>query len=580
MDHEWHIAPRWAGRDEAAVSLGVSPIVAQILYNRGICELEDARLFLEPKLSGLSEPEEYEDLPAAAGLIRAAITDGRPIVVYCDYDVDGVCGAAILWHVLRQAGGKPRVYIPHRVEEGYGLSSEAVDKLADEGSRLLVTVDCGIRDHRAVARANERGMTVIVTDHHEPGEALPSASAVVHPQRRSEVSGRGNGSANLCGAAVAFKLAWAVARAVSGGGRVEDGFREMLVDLTSLVALATIADVVPLLGENRILARFGLERIPQTKLVGLRALLDSAKITGSRVDSYHVGFVLGPRLNAAGRMGHAKEAFELLTVGDRQRAEDLAGYLDRQNRRRQKLEEQITAEAVELAESQGQLTDETPLLVLAKDGWHVGVIGIVASKLVEKFRRPVVMIALDGGRGQGSARSVEGFDINQALERCGEHLLGYGGHAMAAGLQIESGRVIPFMQSLHRHGLAHLAGPSRPVVRIDAEVGPEMIESPFVWQLQRLGPFGHGNPRPTLSGDVAELVGEPRLVGNGGRHLSFSVRWGQRVFRAIAFNQAEAREMLLDCRRCRLAFEPIIDEYLGPQAVQLRVKAIRPARSG
>jgi len=580
VERQWSIARPWAGREAVATKLAVSPVIAQILHNRGIEDVESAKAFLDPKLNGLAEPEEYEDLMVGARKIASAIREGQRIVIYCDYDVDGVCGAAILWRIIGQSGGNVGIYIPHRVEEGYGVRTDAINKLADEGTELLITVDCGIRDHEPISVANARGMEVIVTDHHEPDETLPEALAVLHPSRRPEQSEAGSPiGPNPCGATVAFKLAWAVAKELSGGVRVADQFREHLVELTALTALATIADVVPLLAENRILAKFGLEQLSRTKLVGLQALLSAVRLTGNRLASYHVGFVLAPRLNAAGRMGHAREAFELLTVSDRSRADELAQYLDRQNRRRQKLEDRITREAVALAESQDQLVEDVPILVLAKEDWHVGVIGIVASKLVERFNKPVVLIGLDGGRGQGSARSVVGYDINQALDACSEYLLGYGGHAMAGGLRIESGKIIPFMQTLHRHASEHLSDRSSGrVLNIDAEVGPDVLNGEFVHQLQKLAPFGQGNPRPILAGGPVELVGEPRTVGNAGKHLSFNVRWGGRVFRAIAFNQAQCCDALLDTRRCRLAFEPIIDDYLGPNVIQLRVKALEPVK--
>lgn len=417
-------------------------------------------------------------------------------------------------------------------------------------------------------------MAVIITDHHEPGPDFPPASAVVHPARPR--AGVAPPAVNPCGAAVAFKLAWAVAREISGGTRVGDDFREDLVELTALVALAMVADVVPLLAENRVLTRFGLGRIPGTRLVGLRALLESVKLSNVRIESYHLAFVLGPRLNAAGRMGHAKEAFDLLTTDDPDRARELAGYLDKQNKARQKLEERITREAAALAEAEGQLAGDRSILVLAQEGWHVGIIGIVASKLVERFAVPVVLIAFDGRRGQGSARSVEGYDMNEALDACGAHLLGYGGHAMAAGLQIEPGKIDEFRAALAGHAAKGLA--DRRVgspLKIDAELQPPSLTRQLIGELQQLGPFGRGNPRPVFCTSDAELIGYPKTVGQGGKHLAFNVRWGRRMFRAIAFNQADACERLLDARRCRLAFEPTVDTYLGTHAIQLRVKDIK-----
>jgi single-stranded-DNA-specific exonuclease len=576
LEREWRIVERWDGAEEMAVKLGVSPTIAQILHNRGIVELEQAKNFLDPKLNGLTEPEDMPDLVRAARRIAQAIRDKEPIVVYGDYDVDGITGTAIVWHVVSKAGGIITNYVPHRIEEGYGLNVLAIKKLAQEGAKLLVTVDCGIRDHAALVAAREVGLPVIVTDHHEPDADLPDAFAVVHPSRGAEVGKPVE--VNPCGAAVAFKLAWAVAREISGGKRVDDGFRELLVELTALVALATIADIVPLLGENRTLAKFGLERLGTTKLPGLQALIKSAGIKGGKLDSYHVGFVLGPRLNAAGRMGHANEALELLIVSDPERAKTLADYLEKQNKARQKLEERITNEAVELAEYQHQSAEQVPILVLAKEGWHAGVIGIVASKLVDRFHKPVVMIALHPGKGQGSARSIEGYDINQGLTACSEYLIGYGGHAMAAGLRLEVGKIIPFMQALQEHAGRYLSkGAVVPPIQIDVMPRAEELDSNFIWQLKKLGPFGHCNPRPLFATGRAEVLGEPKIVGTGGKHLTFSVRWDGKIFRTIAYNQAEMRDLLMDYRQCQLAFEPILDEWAGSGLIQLRIKAIRRA---
>jgi single-stranded-DNA-specific exonuclease len=556
-----------------AVKLGVSPAVAQILYNRGISAYDQAQQYLEPKLSMLGEPDLIPDLVKAAERIAQAVHAGEPMVIYGDYDVDGITATSILWHVINRAGGKVDVYIPHRIEEGYGLNTRAIKKLAADGVKLLVTVDCGIRDHEVVAFAGEQGMTTIVTDHHEPDATYPQAYAVIHPARLAEV-GRPV-EYNPCGAAVAFKLAWMIARELSGGTKVDNRFRELLVDLTALVALATIADIVPMLGENRVLVKFGLDRLTNTKLTGLQALLRSANLLGSKIDSYHCGFVLGPRLNAAGRMGHANEALKLLMGTEPDKADELAHYLDKQNKARQKLEDRITQEALSLAECQGQLGNEVPILVLAREGWHAGVIGIVASKLVDRFNKPVVMIALNGDRGQGSARSVPGYDINQGLTACSEYLIGYGGHAMAAGLRLESGRIFAFMKALQEHASKTLASKVyQPTLEIDLQANPEDLDANFLWQLKRLGPFGHGNSRPIFAGGPVELIGEPKTVGTGGKHLSFTVRWNGRVFRTIAFNQAEQMEKLLDHRRCTLAFEPTLDEYLGPNVIQLRVKDI------
>lgn len=586
MEREWIIASPRADRDAFAAQLGVDPIIAQVLHNRGIADIDRAKAFLDPKLADIADPSAYHDLDRAARQVADAVRQHRNIVVYSDYDVDGVCGAAILYHVLSKACDTLKVYIPHRVEEGYGLNVEAIDRLAAEGAQLIITVDCGIRDHDIVAHARTQNLEIIVTDHHEPANTWPDAHAVIHPMRRDHKSSPTMSAAdthaatvNPCGAAVAFSLAWAVAKELSGGVRVDDRFRSILVELTALVALATVADVVPLLGDNRILTRFGMQQMSQTKLTGLKALLKLGKVDNVTVETYHLAFLLGPRLNAAGRMGHADEAFKLMTCDDPAEADKLAAALDKQNKARQKLEEKIFNQAIELASQQGQDHPDHPILVLAREEWHVGVIGIVASKLVERFRRPVIMIAVDGDFAQGSARSVEGYDINQAIESCAKHLIGYGGHAMAAGLRLSPTNLPALIADLTQHARTHMSDvDTRPALHLDAEPRPETITSNFVWQLSKLEPFGQANHRPIFATPVVDLIGYPKTVGNGGQHLSFAVKWGDRTFRAIAFNQADQCNALLDARACRLAFEPVLDTYTGGHAVQLRVKEIKAVR--
>lgn len=576
MEFLWQIAEKSVHADELASKLNIRPSIAQILCNRGITDYDSAQKFLNPKLNGLAEPDHMRDLEKAAKRIYEAIKSSEPIVIYGDYDVDGVTASAIMWKTIKRAGGNVKVFLPHRLEDGYGLNKDAIENIAKDGTKLMVTVDCGIRGHEALACARENNLTVIVTDHHEPDDTPPDAYAVLHPDL-TESEAEDDSHSNLCGAAVAFKLAWAVAREISGGKKVDPEFRELLVEMTSFVALATIADVVPLTGENRIMVKFGLEQIARTRLTGLKALLNATKLGDSKkIDSYHIGFVLAPRLNAAGRMGHAKDAFDLLVADDMEEAEEIAKFLEKQNRARQKLEERITREAIDLAEYEGQTVDEIPILVLAKEDWHVGVIGIVASKLVDRLNKPAVMIAIHGEKGQGSARSVPGYDINQGLDACSDFLIGYGGHAMAAGLRIKSGKIMGFMEALQEHAAKFLAtGSYQPVIQIDAIADPDELDANFIWQLRQLGPFGQGNRRPTLASDMLELDGTPRIIGSTGKHLSFNVRWGGKVFRTIAFNFAAAYEKLLDHRTCRLAFEPILDTYRGNNLIQLKIKDIK-----
>ena len=567
MSKEWIIHSPWSGCESAAARWGCPPVVAQVLYNRGLKTADRPDVFLNPRLSDLYPPEALPGAVAAADVIVEAVRRRQPIVLYGDYDVDGMTGVAILWHLLRLAGAQIGFYVPHRLNEGYGLSADAVRSLAADGAKLIVSVDCGITGVEAARAAREGGATLVITDHHQAAEALPEDVTIVHPC----VGGR-YPNEHLSGAGVAFKVAWAVAQRLSGSQKVNDLYREFLSEALALAALGTVADVVPLVGENRIIARHGLRRLESTPFVGLQVLIASAGLSGSRVGGYDVGFKLAPRLNAAGRMGHARLAVELLTRANEDRAREIALYLEEQNRARQTTERRIVRQACELAERNGMDTDARRAIVLASEGWHAGVIGIVASRLVDRYCRPAVLISLDNGQGQGSARSVPRFDIHAALADCAEHLTEFGGHAMAAGLKIEPDRVPAFTEAFIEVANQRLTGADlREKIWIDAEVPLESLDLPTAEALNALGPFGAGNPRPKLSTDWVELAAEPRVVGSSGAHLQATFSDGTVVVKAIGFGQAEAIDALKSQRRCRVAFEPLINEFNGRRSVEMQV---------
>ncbi len=415
----WNIAPMHDGAVALASQLKVSTLVAQILSNRGITDAEAARQFLRPSLKHLHDPSLIHGLDLASERIARAVREQEKIVIYGDYDVDGITAVSILWHALKTLGGNVHYYIPHRLEEGYGLNSDAVAEICQAGAQLIVTVDCGVTAIGSAKLAKAAGVDLIITDHHEwstendKGQpVLPDVFAVVHPRL-----GASYPNPHLCGAGVAFKLAWGIGKAVAGANRVSEAFRAFLLDATALAALGTIADVVPLVGENRALAAFGLGGLQASKLTGIRALIDSAELTGQTLDSYHVGFRLGPRLNASGRMGHAKLAVEMLTDASVERAMEIGVFLESQNRERQTIERLILEQAIEQATLLGCDTPDCRAVVLGAEGWHPGVIGIVASRLVERFHRPTVMIALNNGQGSGSCRSIAGFHLAQCATR-------------------------------------------------------------------------------------------------------------------------------------------------------------------
>jgi len=566
LPKEWIIHPRWAGCSEASADWSVPPLVAQLLHNRKVASAADARAFLDPKLTDLHPPDALPGATAAAALLAEAIRDKRRIVLYGDYDVDGITGVAILWRLLTQAGAHVSYYVPHRVDEGYGLNAAAVRTLADEGAQILVSVDCGITALDVADEARRLGLALIITDHHEPRETLPDCAAVVHPRIAP-----GYPNADLCGSGVAFKLAWALAQRLSGADRVAPEYRAVLMDTLPLAALGTIADVVPLVGENRIIARGGLALMAQSRLPGVRALLAVADLTGE-VDCSDVGYRIAPRINAAGRMGHARLAIDLFTHADENRAREIALYLDDHNNARKALQRKQARRACELVEAAGLDGDTCRAIVLADHEWHPGVVGIVAANVVDRFHKPAVLIALDGDIGHGSARSVPYFPMHEALAACGAHLISHGGHAMAGGLKISASAVPAFTEAFVAFANNTLSGSAaRARLRIDGEVDLHEIDEPTVSALLRLGPFGEGNPKPILASDWLDIADEPRCVGKGGEHLQLSVRQNGSMLKAIAFGAAQHLPALKDHRRCRVAFEPIISAYQGRRRVELQV---------
>lgn len=512
----WRIHPHDSERisfmERAA---GVSPVVAQMLLCRGIEAPDVAREFLLAKLTNLRDPQLLPGIPAAAEALCQAVRDGKHITIYGDYDVDGISGTSILLQLLKLLKAKATYYIPHRLSEGYGLNSEALRKLAAGGTQVVVTVDCGIASVAEAETARELGLQLIVTDHHELASSLPLAAAIVHPR----LPGTDYPFAGLCGAGVAFKLAWAVCQLVSGSDKVRPEMREYLLQALSFATLGTIADVVPLLDENRVLVRHGLVSLKERPTVGLRAMMQVMELDAlPKLRCSDIGFGIGPRINAAGRLGQARLAVELLITQDPARAEELARYLDELNGTRQSLERSIYLAANKQATEDFDPAAE-PALVLAGRGWHAGVIGIVAGRLAEKFHRPVVLLSLDelGVKpAVGSCRSVPGFDLHAALSECSHHFLGFGGHAAAAGVTIEDSKIDAFRTEF----LEVVAGQMRPEQRIgeltiDAETPFSVLTLKAIDQLDQLEPYGAGNARPLLCTTGVRLAGTPRKIGGG-----------------------------------------------------------------
>ncbi|MAE64241.1 MAG: single-stranded-DNA-specific exonuclease RecJ [Phycisphaeraceae bacterium] len=563
-----------------ARALGVPPLVALLLLQRGLEVPDEAGSFLAPKLSDLHDPGLLPGADEAAERMVRAVRDQQPIVIYGDYDVDGITASAILWHVLRMAGAAVSCYVPHRIEEGYGLNVQAIRQLAEgvtapsgqTARPLIVSVDCGITAVEPARAARDAGVDLIISDHHElSSEQLPDAFAIVHPR----LDGSQYPFGMLCGAGVAFKLAWHFCRRLCGSERVPQTYRDLLLDLLSFAALGTVADVVPLVDENRIITWFGLGQIGRTRFPGLNALIRAAKLDQKKIDSFHVGFVLGPRLNACGRMGHAEQAVRLLTDADETESRDTADFLTSENERRRTTELRIFEQAEQMVREHGLDGADSRAIVLAQEGWHPGVIGIVAARLVDAFARPVIMLNIEGDEAHGSARSVDGVAIHEAIGHCADLLRSFGGHAMAAGLRLDAANVEPFRRAFTEYVNRQLeASDLFHTIRITAETTLDEMSTDMIDQIRRLTPFGRGNPNPLFT-TRARLEGPAQRVGSGGNHLRVPLRQGRRVVYGIGFGLGDLADDLPSGSDLEVAFEPKVSTYQGQRRPEVHVKDVR-----
>ena len=572
MPRKWCFQPHDASRvRELAGQLRVSPILAQVLAARGYLAADSARSFLDSKLTELHDPELLPGVPAAADRIVAAIQAQRKVVIYGDYDVDGVTATSLLWHCLKRAGGTVDYYLPHRLEEGYGLNCDALTKLhAADPQSLVVTVDCGISSTAEAEHARQLGLELIITDHHEFGETLPNAEVLVHPR----LPGSQYPFGELCGVGVAFKLAWAICARLGDGKKSPPHLREFLLSAIGLAAIGTVADVVPLVDENRVLVRYGLTALRDRASLGLRALFEETGLAEkSLFDAEDIGFALAPRINAAGRLGQARLAVELLTTDNTERATMLARYLDEQNKTRQQVERKIHKQAKELV-AQHPDWQADPVLVLAHHEWHPGIIGIVASRIAENFEKPTVMIALNAqdGIGQGSARSFAGYDLHAGLSGCREHLLKFGGHHAAAGLRIEGSRIDDFRRAFCAEARSFTPRQEDLDLQVDAEIRLADLNVKAVLELDRLGPFGRDNPRPVFVSTRVELAEPPRTMGEGDRHLQVKLKHFGKTLRAVAFGRGDwAAEIAAAPGPLAISFAPVINRFRGQENVELQL---------
>ena len=557
---EWKMPSGSPKARQALEAAGISPLLAAILSARGITQPDQARRLLTPRAEPVLDPMLLRDMDRAAERVRQALETGEHLAVYGDYDVDGITSTCLLTDCLRNMGGQVTPYIPDRLEEGYGLNLEAIQTLASQGVTLIVTVDCGITAVEEVNFARSLGVDVVVTDHHECKDPLPAAVAVVDPHRTDcPYPFKG-----LAGVGVALKLAMAVAGPEKG--------RQVFENYADLAAVGTVADVMPMTGENRTIVQAGLAALAHPKRLGLAQLIQEAGLGDRPLTSVSIGYTLAPRINAAGRMGKAALAGELLLTHSPQRAQELAQELCQLNRERQSIEGEIFQESIQRLDHQPQ----KGAIVLADPEWHQGVVGIVASRLSEKYGCPTFMICLDQGMGKGSCRSWGGINLFELLMNCGDLLEGFGGHALAAGFVVREENIPALAQRLRQGVLDQQAGQEPPsVLETDGIVQPQQLDVASVESLDALEPCGTGNPRPVLVITGAHVQSAVQ-VGRG-RHLKLRLEARGSVLDAIFFSADAAQLGVTPGCRVDVAFYPQINEFRGVRSVQLQVVDLHPA---
>ncbi|KFA94672.1 single-stranded-DNA-specific exonuclease RecJ [Archangium violaceum] len=553
-----------------AAELGLHPLSARVLVHRGLRTPEAASAFLSDRLADLPDPFRMKGMVAAVERLFRAIREKEHITLYGDYDVDGVCSTSLMALFLRELGARPATYIPHRMDEGYGLNLQAVEKIAADGTRVLVTLDCGVTSVAEISRARDLGLDVVVVDHHTVPPTLPPAVAVLNPHQ----PGCEYPTKHLCAAGVAFNLCMGLRKKLREDGWFATRKEPNLKALMDLVAMATVADVVPLTGANRILVHHGLQELSAGRRYGVRALKEVAGLEAdSPVTAGQVGFRLGPRINAAGRLHDASLGLQLLCSETLEAARSLAQVLDRANAERQGIESSILTEALAQAEERAE---HARGFVLYSEGWHPGVIGIVASRVVERFHRPTVMVGVKDGVGKGSARSIEGFHLYDALSGCADLLARFGGHKHAAGLTIEARHLPALRESFERIARQRLTPEDLiPRCKVDAVVGVKELDERAVEALQKLGPFGQGNPEPVLV--LRHQVARPRVLphkSGGAGHLKLALVDAPSVD-AIGFGMAD--RVSLTEGPVDLAFQASFDTFRGQRRLSLKLKDLRIA---
>jgi len=556
MQKKWAICKNHAVlQKDLASSLNISPITAQILLNRQIQDANEAEIFLKPELSRLHDPYLLKDMDKAVDRIKTAISKKEKILIYGDYDVDGLTAVALLICAFKKLGVHVSHFIPNRLEEGYGFNEKIVQIAKDKEISLIITVDCGISAADVVSALTNSKIDVIVTDHHEPVEGkFPDAFAVINPLQE----GCAYPFKHLSGVGVAFKLAQAIFDSSTD-----------LEEFLDLVALGTIADVVPLLGENRILVKHGLSVLSNTRRKGIKALIEAASIRNKEISARNVSHILGPRINAQGRLGSPESALRLLLTDHTDEAKDLAVLLDSDNRKRREIEQKTLKEALAKVEQEINFKEHR-VIVLSDENWHKGVIGIVASRIVEQYYRPAILISVQKDTGKGSGRSIKGFDLISALAECREYLEDFGGHEAACGLAILKDNIENFKNAINKLAHKKLSPIDLlPTIDIDAELHLEELDGKFLEELESLAPFGRGNPQPVFLSRDVELKTKPAYYGRDGSR--FWVKKGKVTCEAVSYNKIEiADKKILD-----MVYAPSVSKYHGLETIKLQLKDFR-----
>jgi single-stranded-DNA-specific exonuclease len=557
----WSVAPPRPEAEGLALEMGLPPAIARILVNRGICDAVQGRRFLYGTDEDFNDPYLLSGMKEAVQRVRQAIDRREKILIFGDYDVDGVLSVVMLLKALETLGAEADYFIPARLKDGYGLKVEHVDVVREKAARLVISVDCGIKAHDFVKKVKEIGVEVIITDHHLPGPDLPPAAAVLNPTLRDS----GYPDKNLAGVGVVFKLLQALFE--------DDGRKAQLSHYLKMVSIGTISDIAELRGENRIFVKQGLKGLENPANLGLKSLLEICGLKGRRVREGDVGFRIGPRLNAAGRMESADQAVRLFLTSSPDEARDIVAHLDELNSLRQRTEEKIYKQAVEKVQERS-LDKNYRILILGSEDWHRGIVGIVASRLKEAFHRPVILFSYEDGLAFGSGRSIREFSLIDCLDSCRGFFLNYGGHRVAVGCTLSRDNLKPFKAAVNELAAVGLSDDDlKKKIRIDSALDPAEITDSFLEMYALLEPFGMGNPSPVFVTEGVEVVRAPQKLQ--GRHCKIHVAKGGRTIEAIAWNKADWADSMAPGRRLNLAYSLQFSNYLGENRPYLSLEDIQ-----